>query len=176
MKHSHKLVLFSALLLVLAGCSSTHRQSAAQTLDAPLARGATVLIATPADGSFNSQTATGSGARTALALRNALVRYSGDVKISRTCRDAACLDPFARTPSTYLIVPEILRWEDRRTVWSGRPDQIEIVIRVYAAKSRQLLASSTVFALSPSMMISGHKPEALLPGAINEYVTGLYQP
>jgi hypothetical protein len=73
----------------------------------------------------------------------------------------------------YYVVPEIVRWEDRATEWSGIPDKVEIKISIYEGLTWMNLASAIIYGKSKSFTF-GSLPEELLPEPIDKYIDSLY--
>jgi len=134
-----------------------------------------VLIATPADGVYGARQYAGSGNQTTMAVRAAFARYVSSVDVSVQCRDLACLRNLPNGEQHgYLVVPEVLHWEDRATEWSGKRDKIEIKISVYDGETGQSLASSIITGKSKKGTFGGDHPQDLLPEPVNSYIQSLY--
>ena len=76
--------------------------------------------------------------------------------------------------ATYLVAPEILHWEDRATEWSGKPDRVDVDIRVIAPTSGAVIASSVISGKSKWATFGGDHPQDLLPEPVDEYVGTLF--
>lgn len=169
------LLLIGALLLS-AGCTSTYKQSPLVTPDARLQTGARIAVALPANGSYGGREYAGSGQSTADAVRSAFSKYSREARIVAECRNVDCLMKTAGSSADYLIVPEILQWEDRATEWSGIKDKLEVKIAVFSAATGAEVASSVLAGKSKWATFGGDHPQDLLPEPINQYVETLFQP
>jgi hypothetical protein len=168
----HFATFASALILLVAtGCASTYQQKALTVPAGKMAATGSLLIATPEDGSYNGKPYPGSGAATAQAVRSAFARYSNQVAMS-PCREVACLR--AEAPATYLVVPQILHWEDRNTEWSGKKDKIEIKVTVYDGATGAEISNQLISGKSKWATFGGDHPQDLLPEPLNTYVASLY--
>jgi len=164
----------AVLVLMQGGCTATYQREVISTPAVVLERGKAVLIGTPKNGSYESKEYVSSGSQTANAVKAAFARYSNDVAISR-CPDRDCLLAEAGSKYAYLIVPEILHWEDRNTEWSGKPDRLEIKLIVIDALNRADIASVVLNGKSKWATFGGDHPEDLLPEPVSDYVATLYK-
>jgi hypothetical protein len=162
-----------ALAGVLSGCASSYRQQVVTPAASSLERGQAVLIATPKNGAYERREYAGSGLQTAAAVRAAFARHTDRVTVSR-CTDMNCLRSEAAGRYTYLVVPEILHWEDRNTEWSGLPDRIEIKLIVADTRVDREVASTILGGKSKWMTFGGDHPQDLLPEPVQRYVDSLY--
>ena len=167
------LALITVISLV-SGCASTYEQTSLTEPTEKLQSGRSILIATPANGFYETKEYIGSGDSTARAVRAAFARYSNKVAVSAECSDLDCLKSSQSTPGGYYVVPEILHWEDRNTEWSGLPDKIEIKLAVYDADNGTELSTTIISGKSKWATFGGDHPQDLLPEPINEYVKSLY--
>lgn len=161
-----------ALCGLLAGCASTYNRHVIAQPPGKLAVGASVRIATPGDGRYGDDTYAGSGAMTAAAFRAAFARFSNRVEVDGDCSALACLQQ--GDPRDYLVLPEILHWEDRATEWSGKPDRIEVKVTVYSGSDGRVLASTIFTGKSKWATFGGDHPQDLLPEPVDAFVRGLY--
>jgi hypothetical protein len=168
-----KIVTTLALVAVLGACTSTYTRQTVTTAQVKLASSGSVLVGVPQDGSYGATSYPGSGTATAEAVRAAFSRYSNNVQLANGCGQVSCLVTSA-TPYTYYVLPQILRWEDRATEWSGKKDKIEIKITVYG-QSGKTIASQIIDGKSKWATFGGDHPQDLLPKAVNGYVQSLYQ-
>jgi hypothetical protein len=160
--------------MVLGGCAATYHQDTVTAPTAQVQRGRAVVVATPTNGSYERREYFGSGRQTAVAIQAAFARF-GDAVVSSRCADLACLQAEADSGVSYLVVPQILHWEDRNTEWSGKPDRIEIKIIVVDAQSRKTLASVVISGKSKWATFGGDRPQDLLPEPVGQFVQSLYR-
>ena len=90
-------------LALLSGCASTYKHSTLAEPRAKLVRGKTVLIATPANGFYESKEYQNSGKMTASAIRAAFARFASSTTISPNCKEISCLDRNP-VPDYYAVV------------------------------------------------------------------------
>ena len=167
-----RIIAFCSCVVLLSGCASTYKHSTLAEPNAKLERGKTVLIATPANGSYESKEYQNSGKMTASAVRTAFARFASSTTVLPECKDIVCL---GRNPShDYYVVPEILHWEDRATEWSGIPDRIEVKISIFDI-DRKETASAVISGKSKWATFGGDHPQDLLPEPMNTYIESLYR-
>ncbi|PIF21303.1 DUF4823 domain-containing protein [Candidatus Pantoea floridensis] len=159
--------------LALTGCSAHYKSTDVKTSTEKLKQDMPVSIAVPKDGFYGTTFYHGSGQETASVLQAAFVRYSEKVRISNNCGDVECLSK-ATTTEGYLVVPQILHWEDRATEWSMKRDKLEVKISVYKASNLTLINSTILNGESKLVTWGGDHPQDLLAEPINNYVSQLY--
>jgi hypothetical protein len=167
---------FALVILVslLCSCASTYKSSALSVPTTKLERGKFIAIALPTNGSYGGKEYAGSGSSTATAIRAAFAKYARETVVTNECQGLTCLIERHGQTADYLVVPEILRWEDRATEWSGIKDTLEIKIAVYDASSGKELAATTLLGKSKWASFGGDHPQDLLPEPVNQYVANLY--
>ena len=157
----------------LSGCASTYATREIVAPDVKLQKDRSVAIAVPENGAYGGREYSSSGRATALAVRAAFASYSSDTTVISACKSLRCLKeqaPFA----TYFVVPEILRWEDRVTEWSGKKDKIEVKLSIFGSENEESLASTVLSGKSKWATFGGDHPEDLLPIATKNFVESLY--
>ena len=167
---SSYLILLATLMV---GCASTYEQVHVTAPAVKLELGKSILIASPANGSYETINYMESGRMTADAVNRAFAKYSDNISIIDECQDLECLQSKAAAVD-YFVVPEILHWEDRNTEWSGKKDVIEIKISVVDATSGSVLASGVISGKSKWASFGGDHPQDLLPEPLQAYVDSLY--
>lgn len=161
-------------VIVISGCTATYTRTEVAQPSAKLQRGKSVAIATPANGSYEGKVYTDSGNQAALAVRAAFAKFASETTVIADCTTLACLKDKAAPGTDYLVVPEILHWEDRATEWSGIKDKLEIKISIYDSQCGSALASEVLSGKSKWATFGGDHPQDLLPGPIDGYVATLY--
>lgn len=166
--------LLLTLAALLSGCAATYKHEVVSAPGIKLERGLPLLIATPKNGSYGKKYYATSGQQTATVVQAAFARYSNEVVVSPHCADLACLQTESKQRFNYLVVPQILHWEDRNTEWSGIPDRVEVKLVVSDARSSKELASVVISGKSKWATFGGDHPQDLLPEPIQQYVESLY--
>ena len=162
------------ITIVLVGCTSTYMRSDQSSSTAKLQPDKTFAIATPTNGSYGGKDYAGSGSSTATAVRAAFAKFARETNVIPDCQTLSCLTDKAGANADYLVVPEILHWEDRNTEWSGKKDQLEVRIAIYDARSAKLLAASSLAGKSKWASFGGDHPQDLLAEPINDFVSSLF--
>lgn len=161
-------------ICLASGCASTYKQTVLTNPTAKLQARGSIVIATPQNGSYEGKVYSGSGSSTVLAFRAAFARYSNEIAISSDCQDLACLRRGQFSTSDYLVVPEILHWEDRNTEWSGKKDEVEVKVVIYSGHDGHEIATTIISGKSKLMTFGGDHPQDLLGEPIGEYIDSLY--
>jgi hypothetical protein len=151
-----RLLALSIATLTTACVSS---RSVSQSTNVHLPANAALRIQVPADGRYEDENYQGSGRTVALALKSALIRQFPNTEIGTDS-------------NAYQIRPTILRWEERATEWSGKPDKVSISLQLYRPGGG-LLSSAVVDGNSSWWTLGGDHPEDLLHEPFAEYAAGL---
>jgi hypothetical protein len=162
------------LTVIATGCVATYTRSDLAREPVKLQTDRVVAIATPANGSYGGREYSGSGVSTAAAVRAAFAKFARDATVIQECKTLSCLQSQVGDRADYIVIPEILHWEDRATEWSGIKDKLEVKLAVYDARSGDLLASSALAGKSKWATFGGDHPQDLLPEPINAYVSSLF--
>lgn len=163
--------------LVLTGCKSTYSEKNLTNEPPPLLRNSSrVYVAVPYDASFKNQVALSSGKRTAEALYVALTRYTRSVHMGKFPESATdALESARRFSAEYLIYPNIVKWEDRATEFSGRRDRLELKLDLIDMRDGRLAFSREISATGKWLTEGGDTPGDLLEQPIEEYVNALFR-
>src|SRR3546814_3053484 len=115
------------------------------------------------------------GGRTRSVLVYAWWKYAGSVPVvlSFVPEGATGAGALGRE-ADYLVYLKIHHWEERATEWSGKPDQIEVEIRLFDGRKGTLLASQIVKASSSWATLGGDHPQDLLIKPFNDYAAGIF--
>lgn len=170
MNKTNTLVLCCALL---SGCTATYKQYTLTEPGVKLIKGKSVVIAIPDNGFYEDEEYKASGKMTAFAVRAAFARFSNSATVVPDCKDVVCLNS-THPESFYLVIPEILHWEDRATEWSGISDKIEVKVSVYERQNLKGVSSIVISGKSKWASFGGDHPQDLLPDPLSSYVESLY--
>ena len=165
-----------ALAFSVAACASNYETTVIQDNRAePISPDASLLVAVEGDGSYIDKIYPGSGNMARRAMVLALSKYATDVSAipDFMTAEAATLNAKAQNAG-YLVYLSILNWEDRATEWSGRPDRIEIAVRLIDGNSGDLLESKLVKASSKWATFGGDHPQDLLKTPFDQYAAGIF--
>jgi hypothetical protein len=176
-----RLFVVVGVILALTSCSASYKKvdtGGTATTEVRLDASKSVLVAVPADGSFESKAYSGSGQEVAHKLAAEFAKHAPKVDIAASnLRDRDELLNAARAASEgYLVLPTIDHWEQRATEWSGRPSRLSVGVAVVDVSTGQTVTSTLLESRSRIMSLTGTSPESLLPHLIGNYVNGLYRP
>lgn len=166
-------IALSVAAIMLAGCSAKYNQIDVKQTTELLDGKGSVLVAMPKDGFYDTTVYRSSGQETASAVQAAFTRHSDNVSLSQQCSDIQCLKNNSNEYK-YLVVPQILHWEDRATEWSMKPDKIEIKLSIYKSTDLTLISSAVINGSSKIATWGGDHPQDLLSAPINSYISSLY--
>lgn len=164
-------------LLSLSACKSTYSEKNVTTEPPPLLRATSrIYVAIPVDATFKKTVAQGSGKLTAQAIMVALNRYTKSVYLGKFPESATeALESARRYNAEYLVYPNLLKWEDRATEWSGRRDRLEVKIDLIDLADSRVAFSREISATGKWMTDGGDTPNDLLEQPVEEYVNALFR-
>jgi hypothetical protein len=163
--------------LLLNGCKSTYSEKNVTQEPPPLlGNRVRVYVAMPLDATFKKTVAQGSGKKTAQAVFVAFNRYTKSVSLGKFPESMAeALDSAREKNAEYLVYPNVVRWEDRATEFSGRRDQLEVKIDLIDLADSKLVFSREISASGKWMTDGGDTPNDLLEQPVEEYVNALFR-
>lgn len=166
-----------APLFLTGGCKSTYSEKNVTTAPPPLINSENrIYVANPFDASFKGTVAQGSGKQTGQALYTAFNRYAKGVYMGKFPESLAqALESARKYNADYLVYPNLIRWEDRATEWSGRRDRLGVKIDLLDSNSGQLVFSREITATGKWMTDGGDTPADLLAQPCEEYVNALFR-
>lgn len=167
-------VLTLCLAVTACGVPTTYTAPVTKASSGVLDPQQKVLISTPANGSYGGREYANSGRMTADIVRSAFSRVGSRADVDGSCKLEACLQQARASGHGYFVEPEILRWEDRATEWSGISDKVEIKLTVFDVATRQQVSSQIIAGNSSIWTLGGDHPQDMLPKPVGAYVAGLY--
>ena len=165
--------------LALTGCSAQYSRvdtGGSARAGTHLDSGKSVLVAVPADGSYDGKSYAGSGQMVAQRTAAAFTPHAKRVEIAPAKLDdrERLLAAGRNAGAGYLIIPSIAHWEPRATEWSGRPSRASIGMAIVDVSTGKDLTSALLESRSRIVSWTGTSPESLLPHLVGEYADGLY--
>jgi hypothetical protein len=135
-----------------------------------------IYVAIPFDVSFKKTVAQGSGKQTAQSLFAAFSRYTKSVSLGKFPESVSeGLDSARQMNAEYLLYPNIIKWEDRATEWSGRRDRLELKIDLIDLNDSKVVFSREISGTGKWMTDGGESPNDLLEQPIEEYANALFR-
>ena len=170
-----KLFILMLGVFFVVGCSNSYNYKFLKEPPSKLRKEVGVFLIIPKDGWYGNKTYNNSGKMTSQALKNEFLNYTSSVHISSECKEInECLKIIPEKKYNYLVLPEIMHWEDRATEWSGKPDKIKIHILIYNIYSKEEICSAMVESKSGLGTFGGDHPQDLLPKSFKLFMNSLY--
>ena len=165
------------LALFAAGCQSTYSEKNITTEPPPLLRSnSRVYVAIPFDAMFKKKVQINSGKQTAEAVFAAFSRYTKSVYIGKLPESPdEALESARKAQADYLVYPNLLKWEDHPTEWSGVRDQLELKIDLIETREGKLAFSRDFSATGKWMTEGGDTPNDLLPEPVGQFADALFR-
>jgi hypothetical protein len=172
-------ILISSLLLAGAtGCQNTYKQTTTEVKPNATALKSTsrIYVAMPEDAMDKKETVATSGRRTMLALRDAFKRHTKNVVASQVPETLPDSITHARLlDCEYVAYPTILKWQDRKTEFTGVRDKLQLRVDLVSVESGEVIRSTTVEAKSKMMTDGDEAPQDLLPEPVDKFVRSLFR-
>lgn len=174
-----KKLFYSLPILFLAGCASTSNVSDFESIhlyqsNKPLSTDGQVSIQIPINARFEDTIYNESGENTAAAFKTALEKHAKSVKLLAVCQLNNCLENAKNAGSKYLMILDLVYWEDRATNWSNKADRLTIKVSTYDVSSGALLTASYLHSNTSLGAPSGGHVEDFLPSLASQYASSLY--
>lgn len=163
-------MFISVLAVSCAQRSITPMSGNAEKLD----KAKSILVVTAKDGAYDKTVYQGTGAEFATLVMAEFSKYAKHCDLAPNSDLAAAQAMAKEKGASYVAVPEIMHYEDRNTVWSGRPDQISVKVSVYDAATGTLLNSSMLSANSSSATFTSNRPMELVTEPLGSMVKSFY--
>ncbi len=171
-----KLIYLLVLSVLVSGCASVQiTRTGKEAFTKKLNSEDPVYIITPENGVYENKEYTGSGKMTANFLVLAFSRYSKQVEKSEGVEVLEVGLAKAKDKGfMYLVSPQILKWEDRATEWSGITDKVQVKVSLVDLSTGDIIDTVLIKGHSAWATFGGDHPQDLLEKPINEYVASLY--
>lgn len=166
-----------ALVLGATGCQSTIKQTGGEVSAsaAPLKPGARVYVAMPEDALDKKVPVMGSGKRTALALQDAFKRHTRNVVMSKAPETLEQAMERAKDLSyEYVVLPRILKWQDRPTEWTGVRDKLQVKIDLVSVETGQVVRSTMIDGKGRWMTDGEDAPQDMLAEPVDKFVRSAF--
>lgn len=174
-----KLTFIFALVLApfLAGCKTSYTEKNLTNEPPPLLKSdSRIYVAIPFDASFKNKVAQDSGRTTAQAFQAAFLRYTRAVFISKYPESLSeAIDRARAAGLEYVLYPNITKWEDRATEFSGRRDRLTLKVDLIDLGTSRIVFSREIEATGKWMSDGGESPRDLLDEPAQQYVNALFR-
>lgn len=175
-----KSIIVLAFAFLLIGCATPYEESyqttsLLNTRTSAISESAEFIVAVEGEGAYAGRPKDGSGAVVRTAMVEALSAHVSGVTIAPGFLSEAEAIADARGRGVdYLVYLRILHWESRATAWSGKPDRVELEIRLVDARGGEVLESRLLKANSKWMTLGGDRPEDLLVKPFGSFAASLF--
>ena len=139
-----------------------------------LDRSGNVVVVTAADGRFGSTIYTGTGDEFTSLVMVEFAKFAAGYEILPHMELINASSTAKSKSIQYVVVPEILHYEDRNTPWSGRLDQITVKITVYLVDDGSMVQSSMITANNQWATFVDNRPMVLINKPLPELVKNFY--
>lgn len=169
-----KILITFFTVFLFTGCQSTYKYDINNPSKNALEKEKAMAIAVSEDGFYGSDIYNGSGRALSNAIRQHLKKYTSNAIILKKNETLKDFSDSEILEYDYIVIPEILHWEDRATAWSGLPDKIEVSVEIYDNK-RNLLKSAILSGKSASMTLGSTDPVELLEEPLSTFFKSVFE-
>jgi hypothetical protein len=175
MKNQFILILF----LIFVGCVSQHEKTIPKqveditSMNLPYNQSDKFGVMLSRDGKYETIDYPNSGMNVSLRIKKDLHEIFKDVVLVETINRKKAIDDSKKQDLKYLIIPQILHWEDRATNWSGKPDIIKIQLSLYDVNFDKIIESVLFHAESSWWTLVNTPPEEMLDQSFDQAVLDL---
>lgn len=170
-KNSFIIILSLLMVALLSACDGVHQvmrsdgvplgDKAVSNDEILLNQNALLLIAH--DGSDDQNTYKGSGLKATQVIQSVFKPYLQSIKlVPNTKRLSTVLSEAKNSSYQYVLVPEISKWSDHYTFWTGVPDKLSLKLTFYNVKTQKKIDSFTIKCESSLTPLPNQKPQDLL--------------
>ena len=164
-------LLIAAVLFI--SCSSTYKYDYDNPIDDVLEQNTDIAITVSEDGFYGDDIYTGSGKILSNVVKQELKPYTAKATVLKNKESLDEITNEELEKYDYIVIPEILHWEDRATAWSGRPDKVKVSIEIYNSK-KELLKSAVLEGKSASMTLASNDPSELLEKPLSIFFKSVF--
>ncbi|MCF6808148.1 DUF4823 domain-containing protein [Thiotrichales bacterium 19S9-12] len=176
--------LFTTLTLLLFGCSNVHdikndhgemfsAQKASQIIKASEQK---FFVLKAQDGQDDNQIYQGSGLTTSQLIESAFKPYVRLIKVGELTGPLDHKLTMAKEAGyTYVVVPKIIKWSDNYTFWTGVPDEVSLILKVYSTKTLEQVEGFVINSESSLTPKPNQKPQDLLYQPLSQVVKVMFK-
>ena len=169
-----KIIFLISISLLFISCTSTYKYDFNNPSNKALEKNKEIAVSVSDDGSYGSNIYNGSGRTLSNSIKQQVKKYSSNVIVLKNNETLKDFTDEEIKKYDYIIIPEILHWEDRATAWSGLPDKVEVSIEIYDS-NRELLKSAILSGKSASMTLGSTDPSELLEEPLATFFKSVFE-
>lgn len=170
MKRMIVAVLLCFCVTACAHMNITPISETAKKLD----RAGKVVVVIAADGRYGAKVYSGTGDEFTSLVMVEFAKFAAGYEILPRMELPNALSVAKEKGAMYVVVPEILHYEDRNTPWSGRLDQITVKVSVYLVEDGSMAQSSMITANNQVATFVDNRPMVLIYKPLTELVKNFY--
>lgn len=166
----------AGLMMVLLACGGVRINRSMADPSFRMPRDSPIYVTLARDGEYGGILQPGSGRAVSRALSEVLSYHNPRVSLAEGAEGAAeALESANALGAAFIVAPEVVSWENRATNWSGKPDRVQLLIRVLRVPGGRPLDATTIRIEGPSVVdLGANGPGALLHGALADYAEQLF--
>ena len=161
--------IIGIFLLVSIGCA-TSRINTQVPQKSKIDKTKIIYVMQAKDGAYGGKTYKGSGLNVSKIILRTLRNVQPLAQLVEETNEADAIKIAKQKDASYLIVPDLLHWEDRATAWSGYRDKVKIELRLLSLNPIETISSQTYYTTNNSITFLNTKPEDLLDERFDKFI------
>jgi len=159
----------SIFLLASFGCA-TSRTNIQIPLKSEIDKTKIIYVMQAKDGAYGDIKYNGSGLNVSRRILSILRKVQPLAQLVEETNETDAAKNAKEKGASYLIVPDLLHWEDRATEWSGYRDKVQIELRLLSLDPLDVISSQDYSTTNNSITFLNTKPEDLLDERFEEFI------
>jgi len=170
-------LLILIITIIICGCTPKYNviQSNEAGKSVRLSRDVSVYISLPENNTSNGYLYVGSGREVAAEIEFLFSKYLRNVLIGKSvesCQQG--LTSAKNNGYNYHICPQLLRWEDYATEWSGIPDIIKLKVSITSTKSDEIIDTFLAEGKGKVWTWGGDHPLDIVKEPMTQWINSLF--
>ena len=135
--------IIGIFLLVSMGCA-TSRTNTQIPLKSEIDKTKVIYVMQAKDGAYGGTAYKGSGLDVSKIILRTLRKVQPLAQLVEETNESDAAKMAKEKGASYLIVPDLLHWEDRATAWSGYRDKVKIELRLLSLDPIEVISSQSI--------------------------------
>jgi hypothetical protein len=161
--------IIGILLLVSLGCA-TSRTNTKIPLKSEIDKTKIIYVMQAKDGAYGGTVYEGSGLEVSKRIMRTLRKVQPLAQLVEETNETDAVKIAKEKGASYLVVPDLLHWEDRATAWSGYRDKVKIELRLLRLDPIEVISAQSYYTTNNSITFLSTKPEDLLNERFDKFI------
>lgn len=164
-----QILIIGVFSLMILGCA-TSRVDTHISQKSKIDKTKLIYVMQAKDGIYGGTVYHGSGLYVSKRILTTLRRTQPIAQLVEKTDEVEAVKIAKEKGASYLMVPELIHWEDRATAWSGYRDKVEIGLRLLRLEPVEVISSRSYYGTNNSITFLNTKPEDLLNEDFDKFI------